>query len=363
MATVSGLSSENRPPLKQVFVRACCQTAYHTGLLGLATRIKEPFTGASGARPFQILVYHRVGKNVGPFTPGVPVAAFERQMRYVSTHFRVLSLTDLVNAAQQGAVPSRAIAITFDDGYEEMYTHVAPILRRYQVPITVYLATSFMHEGQPMWNDRLGIAIRDTERSMIEGLPQAGPLPLKTGSERLRALHQALDVLKRREPSERDELTAGIIRALGVRTDGGPRMLRWQQVEDLATQGIEFGAHTVHHPILTAIPTGTAEREIVESKSEIENRLQKAVHHFAYPNGTKRDFNDTIKALVKKAGYSSAVSMIFGTNTFATDRYAWRRGGSWEEATALFAAKLWWYRSTAIDRAEASQPFQVEENN
>jgi peptidoglycan/xylan/chitin deacetylase (PgdA/CDA1 family) len=240
-------------------------------------------------------------------------------------------------------LPARAVAITFDDGYQDTYTHAYPVIRRYGIPVTVYLATGLIDADASMWNDRVGVAIRDTQRTQLDA-DGMEPMSLETPAERQAAFARTIDVLKYRPLRERDSVVKEVCNLLEVSIDRAPRMLNWSQIEEMHRQGVEFGAHTVSHSILTTITREEAEREIVDSKRSIEERLQTPVTQFAYPNGTARDFDEQTKTLVKQAGFTAAVSTIFGTNTPATDRYELRRGGPWEEETAVFATKLWWYR-------------------
>jgi peptidoglycan/xylan/chitin deacetylase (PgdA/CDA1 family) len=324
--------------------QALCRAAYHSGLLDAATRLIEPPARSGPEKTFQILVYHRVSTDGDAFVPALSVAAFELHMRYLRERCCVLSLTDLVAAAEERRIPARAIAITFDDGYEDTYLHAFPVLHRYGIPATVFLTTGLMDSDLTMWNDDIGTAIRDTVCATLDGVPGCEPLPLTTTQQRLDALDRALKALKAHPPSERAELTGQIGRTLGVSPHRGPRMLRWKQVDEMHAHEVEFGAHTVNHPILTSISEEAADREIRESKRCIEDRLQVPVKHFAYPNGLARDFNETTKRLLKQAGFSTGVSMLFGTNNATTDRYELRRGGPWEEDASVFATKLWWYR-------------------
>jgi peptidoglycan/xylan/chitin deacetylase (PgdA/CDA1 family) len=343
--------------MKAAIELAMCRAAYHSGLLDVATRFIEPPARSRPQGTFQILVYHRVSAEGDRFVPAVSAVTFERYVKYLRDHFVVLSLTDLVAAAEEERIPARAIAITFDDGYEDTYLHACPILHRYNVPATVFLATGLMDSDDPMWNDAIGTVIRNTTCPVLDGVPGCAPLPLTTTQQRLQTLERTLEALKVYPPAERAELTRQIGRTLKVPVARGPRMLRWEQVREMHTHGIEFGAHTVNHPILTSIPEAEAAHEISESKRCIEERLQAPVAHFAYPNGRARDFDETTKRLVRQAGFSTAVSTLFGTNTATTDRYELRRGGPWEEDTSVFATKLWWYRwrNSCATRASAAE--------
>jgi len=335
--------------MRRTLARAFSGVAYHSGALRLAARLAEPPGRTRVDGRFQILTYHRVGAAADPLVRAVVPAVFERQMRYLRRHFQVLSLRALLQAVRQGQLPSRAIAVTFDDGYEDTYRYALPIASRCQVPITVFLATGFIDADRPMWNDVIAAAIRDTECAELGGLPDRQLLPLVTTTDRQQALSQAITALKYRPPTERESLVNEITHNLKVRNYSGPRMLRWPQIEEMCAQGVDFGAHTVNHPILTSVPPAERWQEIIGSKRAIEERLQMPVMHFAYPNGKALDFDETTKTLLKQAGFSAAVSTIFGTNTPDTDPYELRRGGVWEERTALFATQLWWNRCTTLD--------------
>lgn len=324
--------------------RLACAAAHYSGLLDLAAAVREPRERLGPGLPFQILMYHRVGPMADHFTPGVTPDVFERHIQYVATRCRVLSVTDLLAAADAGTVPARAVAITFDDGYEDVFTYASPILQRHAVPATVYLTTGVIDANDTMWNDRVGVALRDTASPSIDGVPGVEPLPLRSVAERCAAVGSVLRALKPLPPDERERQVAALGKRLNVSFGAAPRMLRWDHIRAMAAQGIEMGGHTVSHPILSAVSEAKAQYELTASKRRIEAEVQQPVRHFAYPNGRAEDFNAAVQALVRDAGYRSAVSTIFGTNQVTTDRFALRRGGPWEAEPAVFAAKLWWYR-------------------
>jgi peptidoglycan/xylan/chitin deacetylase (PgdA/CDA1 family) len=105
-------------------------------------------------------------------------------------------------------------------------------------------------------------------------------------------------------------------------------MMDWDQVREMQRNGIEFGAHTVHHPILTNIPSGQARDEVVESKHRIEEELGQSVLGFAYPNGQASDLNQQIEKIVAEAGVRAAFTLLNGPSSQGEVRrnpYAIRR--------------------------------------
>lgn len=86
------------------------------------------------------LMYHSIGTNDKFFT--VKPADFERQMSYLYRQdFNVVSLTTLEQYLEQGSIPAKTIVLTFDDGYEDNFSVAWPILRKYNFPATIFLAT------------------------------------------------------------------------------------------------------------------------------------------------------------------------------------------------------------------------------
>ncbi len=87
-----------------------------------------------------------------------------------------------------------------------------------------------------------------------------------------------------------------------------------QHMMEMKTSSIEFGAHTMTHPLLSAIDKNTAIAEITESKTVLEDLLGSPVIHFAYPYGKRgRDFTDEAIEIVKNAGFEAAFSTDNGS--------------------------------------------------
>jgi peptidoglycan/xylan/chitin deacetylase (PgdA/CDA1 family) len=96
--------------------------------------------------------------------------------------------------------------------------------------------------------------------------------------------------------------------------------LQWDEVREAAAGGMEFGAHTRTHPILSMM-AGDRELslEIAGSKRRIEEQLGRAVDHFCYPNGSSRDFTAAAVQAVRAAGFRTATTTVPGTISLSAE--------------------------------------------
>src|SRR3990172_9680229 len=95
-----------------------------------------------------ILVYHRVGGDTRSEID-LPVALFRRQMAYARRYYPITSLDSILNGSWALEQRSDVLAVTFDDGCLEVYEQAFPVLLAYQIPATIYLATSYVESQRP----------------------------------------------------------------------------------------------------------------------------------------------------------------------------------------------------------------------
>ena len=107
-----------------------------------------------------ILMYHRVA--IVPHDPwglAVDPERFEEQMEYVKQHRTPISMDEFVERLRNKTLPENAVAVTFDDGYCDNLINAKPVLSRYGVPATVFLATGFVDQNTSFWWDELATMI------------------------------------------------------------------------------------------------------------------------------------------------------------------------------------------------------------
>jgi peptidoglycan/xylan/chitin deacetylase (PgdA/CDA1 family) len=288
------------------------------------------------AKSLRILAYHRVlddDPTCFAFDEEVISAtteAFYQQMKFVRSNFDVISFRDLCKCEAQGKHwPNRALIITFDDGYRDNYTNAFPILKQMKLPATIFLAAGHIGSAKLFWWDLITYCFKQTKLREVV-LPETSPSPIKltNADERREAIKKILRWVKQVPDKSKNELLTKLPSALGVEINEAVAIgmhLSWDEVREMAESGIEFGSHTVTHPILSNVDEVQLDREVRESKEIIEENLGREIVAFAYPVGGRYNFNELARSIVAQCGFKYAVSYDEGIVSSTFDRYAMPR--------------------------------------
>ena len=288
-----------------------------------------------------ILIFHHVLPRPDPLFPDLPDGvAFEARMQWVKAWFNVLPLAQAIERLGAGTIPARALAITFDDGYADNEELAAPILKRLGMSATFFVATGFLGGGC-MWNDQVIEALRGCAADTLDlGSLGLGSYSLASTEARRSAVSAVLTGIKHLEPERRQAAANAIAVAAGA-TALPNLMMRPEQVRSLRALGMDVGAHTVTHPILTRLSRNAALDEMRTSKLELERILGEPVRLFAYPNGVPvQDYAAEHANMARECGFDAAVSTAWGAASMASDRFQLPRFTPWDTARWRYGARL-----------------------
>ena len=267
----------------------------------------------------RILAYHRIlddKANCFPFDKDVISASsedFYQQMKFVSSHFDVISFADLHECEQQNRNwPDRALIVTFDDGYRDNYTNAFPILKAFNIPATIFLVTGHIGQTKLFWWDAVAFCVKHTKLAAKDFSEISEQTLQLTGQrEKELAIERILGWIKQVPDEVSRQFVARLPEELEVEMPESVSVgmhLSWDEVKEMAENKIEFGSHTVTHPILANVCEEQLERELFESKKTIEQNLNKEVLSLAYPVGRKTKFNTLTQQVAAKHGFRYAVS-------------------------------------------------------
>jgi peptidoglycan/xylan/chitin deacetylase (PgdA/CDA1 family) len=294
---------------KRKFAALISGLIHRIGLLDAYSFIRHRFASHRGV----ILLYHRVdAPDRYPWGyPPVSSQEFEKEIKYLRKNYNVIPLDRLVQYLQRDeCFPPRTAALTLDDGYKDHYLNAYRILKKYSCPATIFLATDRIDADDLFWSCKVRFSVWKTAQEMLE-LDKLGTYFLKTAIQRKRATSEIIEKLRVLPCDEKNTWIEQLMRKLRVAVPKGicqKYNLTWDEVREMSKNGITFGSHSVTHPKLSALSLEDAKREIVESKTRIEEELDTAVTTFAYPLGRPSDFNDNIVKALKESGFTCSVT-------------------------------------------------------
>jgi peptidoglycan/xylan/chitin deacetylase (PgdA/CDA1 family) len=298
-----------------------------------------------------ILLYHRIAElRSDPQLLAVTPHNFAQHLEVLRDHGRPVSLPQLKPALQDRRLPRRAIAVTFDDGYADNVDCGKPLLERYEIPATVFVATSYLGTDREFWWD-------DLERLLLVPGRLPETLRLRIGStihewhlgeasvysEEDYQRHSDWNVELAHDPSPRHTVYRVLCRLLR-RASGAERAAALDELSRVAgatatgrpthralsheglirlTEGsvVEVGAHGSTHSVLSALPVAAQRSEIVESKARLEEIAKREVTSFAYPFGGRADYTRATVALVREAGFALSCANTGGLVRPRSDQF------------------------------------------
>lgn len=277
-----------------------------------------------------ILTYHGVIASKPPFaTPQhISLDLFESHIDYLSKNFNCISLSDLLTNLNNGKVNSNNVVITFDDGFHNNYSNAFPILKQYDIPATIFVATGFIGKQKLIWPETLALvlALSDKQETIIDNRRY-----LLDSSENKAVAYRALTAsFKNFTQDEIENTIQCLFKDHSVSNEqihqspfySDYRMLDWTEINKLIDSGlITIGSHTSGHRRLTRLSIEEAASEIRDSKYLLEDKLG-TIDFFAYPyGGNPGDYTNQHVEQVKIAGYKAAVSCAQGCVSTNSDIY------------------------------------------
>jgi peptidoglycan/xylan/chitin deacetylase (PgdA/CDA1 family) len=283
-------------------------------------------------------------------------------MRFLRRNYRVLSMEHLFRELSTPSSLDPAVAITFDDGYRSAYTQAFPVLKKYQLPATIYLTMDTVETGQVAWYDRVFSALAHAPaEDFYVDLEGPWQLRLPSRESRLRSALEIVAFFRTLPNSRREACCARLEKILNLpETSVSGKVLNWDEIHAMQKFGIAFGSHTMSHPVVSRLSEPELEHELFDSRRTLEQKLGSPVRDFAFPFGKLSDCGLATAELLSRYGYRSAVTTIAGVNRPNTNRFELRRVQVGDNSSlARFAFDL----ARAFlepDRSEAGSSLQAQ---
>lgn len=268
----------------------------------------------------RVFMYHRFCGEDGP-AERVDALTFRRQLEHFRG-WRTVSLGEYLGMMQRKEqIPPYLAVITVDDGYADFFVHAYPLLKGFGAKATFFPALDFV-DGRWLWWDRINHALEQTrsKNSIFSFGGHSFSIDATDGRAVSKTSGELSDFCVKLPDREKWKLITELEMALGVEAPASPTFdymaAKWEHLVAMDRNGVEIGAHTVTHPILSKIPGTSLGVEISGSKERLEKELGKKVTSFCYPNGMPDDLNEQVFSAVRDAGFTGAVVSYNGSGPF-----------------------------------------------
>ncbi len=270
-----------------------------------------------------ILFFH--GVNTGIDDPRVQMLHMDRVrfvgfMKSLRRHHRVISVDELADCLESGSQPPMdAVVLTFDDGYLNNLTIVAPIMQSLGLPWSVFVSSRHISESLrfPSYIARVAIYYTEKAEASLPGLPKT--ISLRTPAARDDACRAVSALLKTTSLSEVERMREALHSLLPEQRWSelnerflSDQVMTWDQVRQLSRAGARIGAHCHDHAVLhEAQGDDEVWRQVRLSKALIEQQVGEC-RHFVYPNGKWSDICPAALVALRQTDFRTAMTTVPG---------------------------------------------------
>lgn len=303
---------------------------FHTGLHRVVDRLVPP--------RLTILAGHCVTDEANGHLPRDMVVAPERlreMLRWFAARYRLTTVSEGWHRVHTGKTRGGSLALSMDDGYKDNVSAMLPLLTELRAPATVYVETDVLDERRVNWSHKYFwcTAERGEEAFARAYLERCREEEVRGRLEEALAEGERLGYRVKRvlkydaSPGDRarvvDEIFQGWGGSESELCEG--LFMTWDDVAELASAGVEIGAHTRSHPVLSRLGSDEQRAEIGGSAEAIEHHLGHRPRSFAYPFGRRWDVDHHSADAARDAGFDTAVSSHSGANEATAERHSLKR--------------------------------------
>ncbi len=275
-------------------------------------------------------------------------SAFGRQLGLLRRWGNIVDLESATDRLFRGlALPPRAVALTFDEGYRDQLEVAVPLLEDLGLAATFFLTTGFLDRRTVPWWERLAWDVERSPRPDVEfhGLV----VPLENTSI---AVRQLGDLLGRMTVPSREAALDRLEELLEVdsKFDGDSLLMDWDDATALASRGMNIGSHSDMHPVMIAETEAAQHHDLVAAAKSLRQNLSVPVRSVAYPHGEEGNFDRKARRAARAAGHRYALCAIPGVNRPSAPPMALRRVSAGLDHPRLAVMARSWPRGEKLVR-------------
>jgi peptidoglycan/xylan/chitin deacetylase (PgdA/CDA1 family) len=215
---------------------------------------------------------------------------FKEQLSFLKKHFHIISLNEALQMAEKKQSFYRKLVLTFDDGFSENYSVVAPILKERKIPATFFLIGNCIDNKDLMWRNKLLVLARKAGKRLPKIIAKATTifgLPPMYGYENILNWSLRTWPMAKKEEIANYCWNSADVGTIQEYLQKNQPFLTAEQIRSLISEGFEIGSHSMSHPVFSRLSYHEFEEEILASVHLFETMFGQTITSFSYPFGIK----------------------------------------------------------------------------
>ncbi|RYZ87625.1 MAG: polysaccharide deacetylase family protein, partial [Moraxellaceae bacterium] len=239
----------------------------------------------------------------------------------------VITMDDMIDKLTEKSDYKNNIAITFDDGHKDFFQTAWPMLKKYNIPATLFVTTGFVDKNLWLWPDLLRYILLSAKTNQFD-VETLGTINLS--SDNVLAVWNTLgDYCLTLTHQQRINFLTGLAAQLDVTINNIPQTpfdaVSWNDLREMHKEGLDIGSHSVSHPIFSALKPSELQDELEISKHRITEEIGIEPMGICYPNGMARDTSSEVEITAKqfyRYGLVAYPARIDGSNLMHIGRHS-----------------------------------------
>ena len=244
----------------------------------------------------------------------------------------ILSLDEIYTSIKNKIpLPKNTYAITFDDGFENNYSIAAPILSDLNLSATFYFATDFVENNAMSWIDKLEYCLEVKKKGEVYIPWMQKKVGFDTNKSKINLLENIRTFVKNDLNFNIENFVTNFfsdckIRVISQLDSSIDKKINWSQVRNLNKSSLfTIGGHSHNHLSFGSLDQVKSNFQLNKSFKLFKDKLNIDINHYSYPEGQKKDYNETLISKLKYKGIKLCPTAIPGVNNFKTDFFNLRR--------------------------------------
>lgn len=261
--------------------------------------------------------FHRIGNSddtsFDPCVFSCTTKELDDHITFFKKNFRIISIAELNNLLSLNQpIEERLMCVTFDDGYIDNFTNALPVLKKHKISASFFIATALIGSNTVPWWDKVAYLLKTYRPTQVKLSNWKKPV-LNTNNEKI-FIRDVLTQIKCCKTSAQNQIYQ-LEKQLGFKHSyPEAEFMNWDHLRYLLEEGMEIGAHSHNHDILTKLSEDELFYELSHSKALLESKLKTNITAFSYPVGNRSTYNEKVIIGLKNNGYELAFNFQPGIN-------------------------------------------------